>query len=544
MRPALLSPFAVLLMAAAAPQKPVVIPGLGESVEVSIINVDVVVTDAKGNHVRGLTRDDFEIRENGIPQPISNFAEYGDGFANAHASVEGNAALPNEKRTLVLFFEPFRIASPKVNSFFDALEEMVRRTIRPGDSVSVIEYDHNPRVVVAPTDDVQRVAAILEEFRKTCTGPYHDPTIPAVLSAQAVSGFDTVVEARGTPRGGSGAARAVGASWADDTKMYAMGEHLAMKRRIAAINSAIDSMAAGTGRKLLILSPHRLGRYSGAEFYYAVGFDRVPPDAAAEFDNSPELEGIAANANSAGVTIYPFYAPGVDETSADPAAPDIAAEIMANEMIGLEDLARSTGGLTSWGPKNVAMLLPQVAEDASQYYSLAYNVKTRREDAVRKVTVRTKNATLKVRSRTEYVEKSDDTRMRERVIAAAHQATQEPDFHVSAELGRMRRNGRRWVIPVEIAIPGSGLTPVPSESKYVGAFSVYIASATNEGDVGKVTHQTQRFEFPAADVARVKASHFTYEIELVVDDAARHVAVGVLDEVSKSFGVAHVPIKW
>lgn len=70
------SVIAVLCALTAAAQDRPVIPHLGETIEVSIINVDVVVTDRKGNHIHGLTRDDFDIYENAKIQPFSNFAEY------------------------------------------------------------------------------------------------------------------------------------------------------------------------------------------------------------------------------------------------------------------------------------------------------------------------------------------------------------------------------------------------------------------------------------------------------------------------------------
>src|ERR1051325_921717 len=43
-----------------------------ESIDVRVVNVDVTVT-SKGAPVRGLTRDDFEIFEDGRPQKITNF---------------------------------------------------------------------------------------------------------------------------------------------------------------------------------------------------------------------------------------------------------------------------------------------------------------------------------------------------------------------------------------------------------------------------------------------------------------------------------------
>ena len=44
-----------------------------ETVDVTVVNLDVYVTDKKGEPVTGLTRDDFEVFENGRPVAISNF---------------------------------------------------------------------------------------------------------------------------------------------------------------------------------------------------------------------------------------------------------------------------------------------------------------------------------------------------------------------------------------------------------------------------------------------------------------------------------------
>src|SRR5437660_7646712 len=60
-------------------------PPLIEKIDVNVVNVDVTVTDRAGNPVRGLTRDDFEVFEDGKLQKISNFyaVENLDGRAEA-----------------------------------------------------------------------------------------------------------------------------------------------------------------------------------------------------------------------------------------------------------------------------------------------------------------------------------------------------------------------------------------------------------------------------------------------------------------------------
>ncbi|MEO8657625.1 MAG: VWA domain-containing protein [Bryobacteraceae bacterium] len=60
----------VLVLSAAA-QEPI-------RVEVNLVNVAFTVRDAKGNLATDLTRDDFEILEDGVPQKISYFARSAD----------------------------------------------------------------------------------------------------------------------------------------------------------------------------------------------------------------------------------------------------------------------------------------------------------------------------------------------------------------------------------------------------------------------------------------------------------------------------------
>src|SRR5258706_6641937 len=48
---------------------------VAESIEVRVVNVDVVVRDRAGKPVTGLTKADFEIYENGQKREITNLSE-------------------------------------------------------------------------------------------------------------------------------------------------------------------------------------------------------------------------------------------------------------------------------------------------------------------------------------------------------------------------------------------------------------------------------------------------------------------------------------
>src|SRR5688500_4665977 len=57
---------------AAGSQQP---PPVTFKTEVNYVEVDAVVTDQQGNFVRHLTKDDFEVLEDGKPQKVELFSE-------------------------------------------------------------------------------------------------------------------------------------------------------------------------------------------------------------------------------------------------------------------------------------------------------------------------------------------------------------------------------------------------------------------------------------------------------------------------------------
>jgi len=82
---------------AAPASPPQVVPAeesFSGSVQVSIVNVDVYVTDRDGNPVTGLTAGDFEVFDDGEPVEVSNFYAVENGRPTAPAVPEPAAAEP------------------------------------------------------------------------------------------------------------------------------------------------------------------------------------------------------------------------------------------------------------------------------------------------------------------------------------------------------------------------------------------------------------------------------------------------------------------
>ena len=539
---------------------------LAETMEVSIVNVDVFVTDKAGRRVRGLTRDDFELLENGARKPISNFAEYSSAATAVTVTAEtpgAPAAVPPpvQKRTLVVFFERTRLSPLKIDPLIVRLKELLRRAIRPGDSLSLVFWSVGGAAQVEAADNLELAELALDKLGRDSVGVRSDGVEMLRREVLEVMDFQNTVQ-QIAQENGVNSRPVTMVTFEEATEMRSenamMQAFLEMRRRVAAINATINSMSAVEGKKILLLATHRLGDVAGAE--YVVTANRAPSfDVKRKYGTADLMKSVTENANAAGVTIYPIYPfgfgnnePGADATapplfrSSGAGAPSYAmaeALTLQNETISLENIARQTGGLTAQG-KEILDLLPRIEEDIHDYYSLAYRAGAGRRDEARQVVVRTKNPAYVVRARRQFVDKTDATRMKDRVIGALFRASDDSTMRIAAGVAEAKKTSIfRATRLLRVRIPIGGLTVLQrQDGKYAGSFSVYVVTGARLEQVSDVLQKTQSFEIPAKDLAKAKAGHFTYDLELTVNPLAQRVAVGVLDEVGKSYGIARVEL--
>lgn len=131
---------------APAPGQEVEIPEVfSETIDVRVVNVEVVVTDRQGNRVQGLKPSDFELLVDGKPTPIDYFTEIEDGLAlgarngdmAAVPSVDPNA--PVGTNFLIFIDDLFSIERDR-NRVLDRLRDDLG-TLRPVDRVAVVAFD-------------------------------------------------------------------------------------------------------------------------------------------------------------------------------------------------------------------------------------------------------------------------------------------------------------------------------------------------------------------------------------------------------------------
>jgi Ca-activated chloride channel family protein len=115
-------------------------------VSVELVNVSVIVTDSRDKFVQGLRREDFHVFDNGVEQPITQFATV------------------DEPGQILLLIE----AGPAVYFLQDAhifAADAMLNGLSPSDRVAIARYDISPTPILAFTSDKSAAQAALSAIR-------------------------------------------------------------------------------------------------------------------------------------------------------------------------------------------------------------------------------------------------------------------------------------------------------------------------------------------------------------------------------------------
>ena len=154
-----------------------------EAVDVEIVNIDVWVTDKKGNPVDGLDRDDFVVFRDGQPVEVTNFYAVFDGrpVASKVPKIAGPDAedtlgdslrrlpssplevAPEHRLWLIVYIDNYNIDPTERKRILPALRQFLARTLRRGDQAMLISYNRSLKVHQPFTDDRHLLFAALKE---------------------------------------------------------------------------------------------------------------------------------------------------------------------------------------------------------------------------------------------------------------------------------------------------------------------------------------------------------------------------------------------
>lgn len=522
-----------------------VVPVYTETVDIRVINLDVVVTDKKGNPVSGLKADDFVVLENGREQKVTNFYEVTERHAAVEGTATGQAPAPEPvpkreerpehlRRRIVIFVDNLSLAPFNRNRVFDSMKEFVRTALRPGDEAMIATWNRSMKVRVPFTGDRLQIEQALDAIKgESAYGLQHMSERRDVESRirDARSYTDAVGYARG----------------------YAQSIEHDLRQTASAVNGLITTLAGVEGKKILVLASEGFPIQPGREmFYYIDEMKRQKREwgqagssllEGMSFDGTTVIQSIARTANANGITLYALHAGGLmgyNEGSAEHAAPTpVAVEqaALSNSTDSLTLLASMTGGVATVGTNNFKSAFDRIERDLSSYYSIGYRSPTERVDRQRAVEVRTRNRKHVVRARKTFVEKSIPSEMTDRVVANLFYPSSSNDMKIFLTTGRpVQVEVDRFRVPVEVHIPMESLTLLPQGEILAGGFAVYVVAANSDGDMSDVNQQSHAIRMPAADMKSSAGKHYTWSVELLMEKGRNKISVGLIDEISRLTG--------
>ncbi len=554
------SVFAALLVAAtAAAQQPQQqtppsnepLPKLTETIDVRVINVDVVVTDKKGNPVTGLKADDFELYENGVPKKITNFYEVeGNKAVNAvnaqpaeakpaPAPLTANDIPENMRRKVIFYIDNLSLAPFNRNRVFKDMKQFAKDVLRPGDEAMIATFNRSMKVRLPFTRDLNAITSMLDTIAGETGNGIANRSESKDVMDRIQNDAQTMDDAVGYAR------------------QYAESVNHDLRQSVESINALMSTLAGVDGKKILVLTTEGFQMQPGREMFYLI--DEVGRQKGwqagssllegMQFDATHDIQSIAQTANANGITMYAIHAgglaAGMESMSAENNAPTpyiVSQTAVSNSTESLQLIADMTGGLASINTNNFSKAFKDIERDLDSYYSLGYRAGTERVDRQRNLDVRVKNRNYIVRSRQTFVEKSTYAEMNDRVIANLLYKTKANDLHILVKTGTPVAQDELFKVPVEIQIPMESLTLLPQGEAYMGGFSVYVAVANKEGDMSDVNRQSHQIRVPADDYKHIKGKYYAYTIDMLMEPGPNRISIGVVDDVSNVTGFDRVPI--
>jgi VWFA-related protein len=504
---------------------------LGETLEVRVTNVDVVVTDREGKPVRGLTREDFVLLEDKKPQPITNFSEYAE-------SVPNDAATTVQKRPprhIVLVLDDTSVDPFVRNQLFESIAKAVPKLLEPGDEVMLATWSGSMHVRQSFTGNVDAVMKAIREDKDRGGGLQYMASTRNALD-----------EINGPMLGRMG--RQQTEQLRTMLRQWTMERVNQQRNFIAGAERLISSIAGTEGRKLLVLATGYMPVEPGRELYEyaATKYPQLATARTADADMTKEHEELAKFANASGVAIDSIY-PNLDlgaeggERMMDSSRSRMTFIETANTTAALNSLAQETGGTAFAQVRDFEKVLDTFSHQLSSYYSLGYRSPSSKGSHAIAVQLRN-HPEYKIVSRASYAPKSADDLAKDRAIANLFRDPK-GDFEVRIDHGAAVKQGRdRYMVPLRVLFPNK-LLLIPEGNEFTGHYTVYIAVASQDGDLAPVGTQEQPIRLSAQQKAQLEGKTVGNSVQLLVRGGEQTVSIVVRDDNGGSLGAGRVKIK-
>jgi VWFA-related protein len=471
---------------------------LTEKIDVSLVNVDVTVT-SHGAPARGLTANDFEVLEDGVPQKITHFytienaRDKAPAATPAPATAASAATQPDAgderfRRRVLVIVDNRHINRHDRDVALAKLEQFMNEHFREGlYDWSLGMITDRGHLLVPLTSDKSRIEKSLITVRNAMAGrsvddmPLMDDRIARRAPGSANDGEDlrwTGATIAGADRG----AAAVNALVEEGNRFH---EGSDLTRTYAAITELTRSFAALPGRKIVLLLTGEFGDAPNP-LQFGGSFSAGRQSSAAAILR----QRVVHDVNASNASIYIIATEGLKPVNL---GADVAGGMGYTNALGgfgpgaatgggaIYWLAHETGGQVFTGNR-VDESLRDFNETSSNFYSLAYGPPHGEDGKYHQISVRVKRpGRYMLAYRSGYSSLPTGTQLQRAMASAAAVDMQRSTIPVTLAAGTANSANNSLTVPIFVKVPAKSLQFIPSGNEAVAMVEVFISVFDQDG---------------------------------------------------------------
>jgi len=510
---------------------------VSETIDVRIINVDVTVT-SKGAPVRGLTRDNFEVFEDGRRQSITNFytSEETSPVAAVAAVTPGatQAATqvpiqpdPRFRRKVLVLVDSQHTTRHARDIALRELETMINDRFHGDYEWSIGVIGRGVKLVLPLSSDKNAIHEALEVIRTSGTRS-GSTTFAGAVEREGKTLPPTQTELTTAMRFDADYFNRLNMAQAsDDTERV-----IAAQFTVPAIVDAARGFASAPGRKIVFFLTGDPG-LNDIEPVSQGGADGFRVRNVSPFDQETIWalrKKIIQEANASDVSFYIWNVEGLM------APGDMTGAPMTNNS-AVFWLANQTGGRLVAG-NDPAKAVQEFDTASSAFYSLGYSPSHPDDGKYHEISVRLKQkGDYKLEYRTGYSSNPTATQLARAMKSPTAAAMQPTGLPVTLAMGTASTDRGEVTVPIEVKVPFHALQFLPGKNGVAANLVVYVSVFNDVGKnlVATSIPLTPGFKAGSPDPNGMLVWHNS--IKMTKGERNR-VVVAIRDTVTDSIGMA------
>jgi VWFA-related protein len=527
------------------------IPRPAYEIEVIVTNVDVVVTDKKGNRVFGLKPENFELYEDGLLQKLTNFYEVKgmDVYTSSPdrereklvASPQPLAkSFPRFRNKIIFYFDNWHLHPLNRNWSIKRLESFINNNFSIEDNSTqgmVVCLDQKLDLVQDFTSNSHTLLQAIGEVKERSGQALLQQRTRESLKKE----LNDIVTNTGSGERLNSYERAMGI--ARNFVEAAQGD---LMFSLKSMNAFLDYLTGIEGKKILIYVSDGLPLNPSEEVFAFI--DQAFPfgnarNEALNYDETRLFKELTAKCNANEISIYPINAQGLESMilSADKAGgwntysrgsgmSRIGARFK-NEALKL--MANDTGGIAVLETNDIESGLERIENDLQFYYSLGYVSPHREDNRYHSIEVKLVGLSEKydIRLRQGYTRLSQEEKIKESVFSRLYLRRLYNPTSIMIQIMPVELIAatEKLRLTLKLLLPIKNLTLLPQENDYRGQIKVYIALMDSEGKLSGCHELSELIKIPAKDYEVALKSNYPYLAEMYVDPGHYTISLAVRD---------------